>query len=86
MSWNPTEYKGYAYDSEMIIDDDNTKILHYAIKGEHSIWMDWSPYDIPKQSEWETWIDLGLPDRHAAESIGPLRKTDLDILMARRNT
>ena len=34
MSWNPTEYKGYAYDSEMIIDDDNTKILHYAIKGE----------------------------------------------------
>lgn len=83
--FHPESYKGYSYDSELLIEDDNTKILHYAIKDGHSIWMDWSPYDIPRQNDWEKWIDLGMPDRKAIDSIGPLTTSDLDILTARRS-
>lgn len=71
------DYKGWAYDADIIDYDDNRKISHYATKDGKEVSMDWSPYSTPSEEDFALWVDLGMPDRKAVNGIGPLNIDDL---------
>jgi hypothetical protein len=71
------DYKGWAYDADIIDYDDNRKISHYATKDGKEVSMDWSPYSTPSEEDFALWVDLGMPDRKAVNGIGPLDIDDL---------
>jgi hypothetical protein len=78
------DYKGWAYDADIIDYDDNRKISHYATKDGKEVSMDWSPYSTPSEEDFALWVDLGMPDRKAVNGIGPLDIDDL-IQLAKDN-
>jgi hypothetical protein len=78
------DYKGWAYDADIIDYDDNRKISHYATKDGKEVSMDWSPYSTPSEEDFALWVDLGMPTRKAVNGIGPLDIDDL-IQLAKDN-
>lgn len=77
----PTDYKGWKYDVEYIEDEDTRKKLHSATKDGKQVDIDWSPYSDMSDTQFKTWIDLGMPNRKTVDSIGPLDTKDLEQLM-----
>ena len=88
----PTPYKGWTYSQEILEDEDTRKIIHHALKlegkeapatpwaenGSTSFVMDWSPYNVPDQKDWQLWIDLGMPGRMGN---APLNASSLLIIV-----
>jgi hypothetical protein len=73
----PAEYKGWKYDVEWLEDEDTRKKLHSATKDGKQVSIDWSPYSNMSDEDYKLWIDLGMPDREAVGSIGPIDHDDL---------
>ena len=65
MNTNETiTYKGYVYELDFQVEDDNRKMLHFVIlpNGETK-YIDWSPYKDITMEDFQLWVDLGMPDR-----------------------
>ena len=58
------KYKGFTYSQEKDYEPDNIKIFHTVVTPEgKEVSMDWSSYSTPSQSDFELWVEIGLPDR-----------------------
>lgn len=80
-SESPAEYNGYRHQFEVDREDDNIKIFHSVITPEgKEVSMDWSPYYMPTDEEFQMWVDLGCPRRITS---GPLNRDDLVIIAER---
>ena len=87
--WNDFTVDGYRYEpwEEEEFDRDNKKI-HHSVRtpaGE-VVSVDWDPYEYMEPGDLKSWIDLGMPTRQHAGTIGPLRADHLDKLAAQKKT
>ena len=87
--WNDFTVDGYRYEpwEEEEFDRDNKKI-HHSVRtpaGE-VVSVDWDPYEYMEPGDLKSWIDLGMPTRQHAGTIGPLRADHLDQLAAQKKT
>jgi hypothetical protein len=69
-------YKGVTYRGEWQREDEEvSKMWHTCtLPNGKEVDMDWSSYSSPTQSQFEMWIDLGMPKRVGS---GPLTEKDL---------
>jgi hypothetical protein len=87
--WNDFAVDGYRYEpwEEEEFDRDNKKI-HHSVRtptGE-VVSVDWDPYEYMEPGDLKSWIDVGMPTRQHAGTIGPLRADHLDKLAAQKKT
>ena len=87
--WNDFTVDGYRYEpwEEEEFDRENKKI-HHSVRtpaGE-VVSVDWDPYEYMEPGDLKSWIDLGMPTRQHAGTIGPLRADHLDKLAAQKKT
>jgi len=93
---NPVhEYNGYrySYEREKEADGDNIKNFHRVrTPSGDEVVLDWSPYEVPTESDFNLWIDLGMPKRDAIirpnpQCLTPFSHGDMEqILQIRKKT
>lgn len=66
----------YEYWFEEDVEDDNIKKFHTLrrLNKAGTIYMDWSPYDVPSRQDLIMYVQLGCPTRAKG---GPLNRNDL---------